>query len=48
VREEKEGEGIYQELVNRMTKLSDQLVASRKLMKPPALYPKAEDYLTLT
>ncbi len=31
-----------------MTKLSDQLVSSRKLMKPPALYPKAEDYLSLT
>ena len=30
-----------------MTKLSDQLISSRKHMKPPATYPKVESYKTL-
>ncbi|CDW72817.1 UNKNOWN [Stylonychia lemnae] len=47
VREEKEDEGIYKELVNRMDKLSDELLASRKHFKAPVSYPKLEEYKQL-
>ena len=42
IREEKEDEGIYKELVVRMEKLCDNLQEQRKQMKAPATYPKAD------
>ena len=43
VRDEKEDEGIYKELVVRMETLCDTLQEQRKSMKPPADYTKAEE-----
>lgn len=47
VREEKEDEGIYKELVVRMEKLCDNLQEQRKTLKPTKDYPKAEEYKNL-
>jgi hypothetical protein len=44
LREEKEDEGIYKELVVRMETLCDTLQEQRKSMKPPAEYVKNEDF----
>lgn len=44
VREEKQDEGIYKELVVRMEKLCDNLQEQRKQMKPPKEYPKNEEF----
>ena len=43
IREEKEDEGIYKELVVRMEKLCDNLQDQRKQMKPPKEYPNNEE-----
>lgn len=44
VREERENEGIYPELVTRMENLSSKLMEQRKNLKPQANYPKSEDF----
>ncbi len=44
IREEKENEGIYKELVVRMEKLCDNLQEQRKQMKPPKEYPSNEEF----
>ena len=44
VREEREDEGVYKELVVRMEKLCDSLQEQRKQVKPAQEYPKAEEY----
>jgi len=47
VREEKEDEGVYKELVVRMEKLCDSLQEQRKQLKPSEGYPKPEEYAGL-
>jgi hypothetical protein len=47
VREEREDEGIYTELVVRMEKLCDNLQEQRRQMKPNKDYPKPEEYKDL-
>ena len=47
-REEKEDEGVYPELQNRMEKLSDQLQSQRKQSKAPNTYPKTQDFQKYT
>jgi hypothetical protein len=44
IREEKEDEGIYKELVVRMEKLCDNLQEQRKQMKPTKEYTKPEEF----
>ena len=44
IREEKQDEGIYKELVVRMEKLCDNLQEQRKQMKPPKEYPANQEF----
>jgi pre-mRNA-processing factor 19 len=44
VREEKEDEGVYKELVVRMERLCDSLQEQRKALRPAPEYPKPEEY----
>lgn len=44
IREEKQDEGMYKELVVRMEKLCDNLQEQRKQMKPPKEYPSNQEF----